>query len=227
MSKPVVLNYTAPVANALVDVDPESIPNGSFLQLKASSPYAPVPGGTVFFPQLQRQITISSPANIDNSNVTFVVTGTQLGSNTIITEDIAGPAGLATVTSANQYHSIISIQVTINPANQVEVGTAAGATFEWQPQDTYRQFAQYSLQGVVGGAGGAVSYSVLQTLDNPQNTPASIAGFQLDNTVTTPWTASQFYSFAYPVAGLQLIVNPTGTNATGTLVFTILQQGVR
>ena len=93
--------------------------------------------------------------------------------------------------------------------------------------DVYRTFAQYSIQGVVGGAGGAVSYTVLQTLDNPQNPPASIASFPVNDSVATPFDVSTFYSFSYPVSGLQLVVNDTVTNATGTLTFTILQQGVK
>lgn len=227
MSKPIVLNYAAPVSNLIANS--QNVLIGGSLLLNGSSPYAPVPTGPITLYQMQRPITLSSTTATTNAGVTFVISGTQLGSPAVITENLVGPAGNSTVTSINQYHTIISIVATVAAATAISAGTGIGAQFDWQTMDVYRAFAQYSIQGVVGGAGGAVSYTVLQTLDNPLNPPASIAAFAVDNSIATPLTASTFYSFAYPVSGLQLYVAPEadGTNATGTLVFTILQQGVK
>lgn len=227
MSKPIVLTYTAPVSNLIASS--QDVALGARVLLNGSSPYAPLPSGPFVFDQLQRPITLSSTTATSNAGVTFVINGTQLGSDAIVTENLTGPAGNATVTSVNQYHSIISITATVAAANDISVGTGIGAQFDWQTMDVYRSYAQYSIQGVVGGSGGAVSYTVLQTLDNPQNPPASISAFAVDDSIDTPITASIFYSFPYPVSGLQLFVGSAtdGTNATGTLVFTILQQGVK
>ena len=229
MSKPIVLNYAAPVANQVANS--QNVVIGASLILNGSSPYAPVPTGPVVFNQLQRPITLSSTTVTSNAGVTFVITGTQLGSTAIVTENLVGPTGTGgltpTVTSANQYHTIISIVATVAAATAIEAGTGIGAIFEWQTMDIYRILAQWAMQGVVGGAGGTASYTVLQTLDNPQNPPASITSFAVDNTIDTPLTANTYYTSQDPVTGVQLVVNEAGTNATGTLVFTLLQQGVR
>ena len=225
MSKPIVLNYAATVTNLIANT--QNVALGASLILNSGSPYAPIPSGPFYFSHMQRYITLSSTTATTNAGVTFVISGTALGSTTLVTENLTGPAGNATVTSANQYSSITSIVATVGAATAIEAGSGIGATFEWQTMDTYRQVAQFSIQGVI--TAGTVSYSVLQTLDNPQNPPATIAVFPVDNTIATPLTASTFYSFEYAVAGLSLYINPVGdgTNAAGALTFTILQQGVQ
>ena len=231
MSKPIVLRYDAPVSNYVANAQDVAV--GAPLILNGSSPYAPIPTGPIVFNQLQRPITLTSTTVTSNAGVTFVIVGTQLGSPAIVTENLVGPTGSGgltpTVTSINQYHTIISITATVAAATGISAGTGIGAQFDWQTMDVYRTFAQYSIQGVVGGAGGAVSYTVLQTLDDPQNPPSSISAFAVDDSIDTPLTASTFYSFSYPISGLQLYVGSAtdGTNATGTLVFTIFQQGVK
>lgn len=227
MSKPIVLVYTAPVSNLVANS--QDVVAGARLILNGSSPYTPVPTGPVVFNQLQRPITLSSTTATSNAGVTFVIVGTQLrslGNASLISENLTGPAGNATVTSVNQYHTIISITATVADATAISAGTGIGAQFDWQVMDFYRTFAQYSVQGVITG-GGTVSYSLLQSLHDLSPNSVGAAAFPVDDTIDTPWTSNQFYSFSYPVSILRLVVNATGTNATGNLIFTILQQGVR
>lgn len=219
MAQPIVLTY--PLYNDALYASTQDVAAGVPMVLLGSSPYAPLPSGPITVYQMQRGLSISSPD--DNSTATFTIVGTSLG-GTVITEDMVGLNG-NTILSTNQYNTIISITPDV-PVTNVRVGNGLGATFEWQIMDTYRPYAQISFQGVIG-VGGTISYSVLQTLDKIQNPPTSITGFPIDDSVTTPYTDSVFASIPYPVTGLQLIVNATGTADNAFLTFTILQQGAR
>jgi hypothetical protein len=219
VSKPIVLKYAIPVRNFIANS--QDVAAGSALILNGSSPYAPAPSGPIVFNGFQRKITLTSTTATSNAGVTFVITGTQLGSPTIVTENLVGGAGNASVQSVNEYHSIISIVATVADATAIEAGTGIGATYDWVIMDYYRPQMQYSIQGVVTN-GGTISYTVNKTLDDPQGPPSSITAFEL---LPDPIEANEFGSFTDPITGIQLVV--TNSDAATTLVFTILQQGVR
>lgn len=217
MAQPVILTY--PIADTALMAATQDVTGGTPMILNGSSPYTPIPTGPLTLWQMERILSVSSPDNING--VTFTFVGTKLGGVPVV--DTVTGVNNDTVETAEQFNTLISVTPDLDATN-VSIGTGNGATFEWQIMDPYRSYAQYSFQGVVGGT---ISYSVLQTLDKIQNPPTSITGFVIDDSVMTPFTANTFFSFSYPITGMQLIVNSAGTDETGTLSFTILQQGVR
>lgn len=187
---------------------------------------SPSTGYPIEFYHLQRTITLTSPANVDNSGVNFTITGTNQY-NTPITEVLAGP-NANTVTSVHQYHTITSI-VPSGEFFSMSMGTGSTGIIQWcylnQTQNPPNTVIQLDITGTI-------NYSVTQTLDGQgayvqsggaysyvQNiTPASFAVVA----ALTGATTDQIYNLTTAATGLQTIIN---SSTGGSLLFTLQQPG--
>jgi hypothetical protein len=186
----------------------------------------PIGGYPIEFYHLERTITLTSPAGVNNSGVNFTITGTDQY-NTATTEVLAGP-NANTVTSAHKYHTITSI-VPDGEFFPMSMGTGSTGIIQWlylnQTQNPPNTVIQVDVTGTI-------NYSVTQTLDGQgayvqsggsysyvQNiTPASFAVVAALTTATT----DQIYNLATAATGLQTIIN---SSTGGSLIFTVQQPG--
>jgi hypothetical protein len=178
-------------------------------------------GGTtavnpVIFPNIQTTISLTSANNASLAEYTIV--GTNL-SQQIISEVLTGP-NADTVPSVEQYHTIISI--TPNNAGvgiAISAGNIGPATSMWVNGDHFRPYAQTSIRAAVTGT---MTYSLVQTLDDPLKTSTPDT-FAIEGALTDA-TTSQFYYLTSPWGGIQAATSET---TTGSVRIGILQQGIR
>lgn len=187
---------------------------------------SPIGGYPIEFYHLERTITLTSPASVNNSGVNFTITGTnQYG--TVITEVLAGP-NANTVTSVNRYHTITSI-VPDGEFFSMSMGTGSTGIIQWlylnQTQNPPNTVIQVNVTGTI-------NYSVTQTLDNQGSYVNSGGSYSYVENITpasfavvaamTAATTDQIYNLATAAAGLQTIIN---SSTGGSLIFTVQQPG--
>ena len=171
--------------------------------------------------------TISPPAQItittadDESGVTFTVTGTDYSGNAI-TEVITGP-DTTTGTSLLTYSTVTSIVASAATADAITVGNAQAASSPWVALDPWA-FPQVAIQCSVTGS---VSYTVQQTLDNPNDpvNPVAQADVQwMDHPDSNLVAASTTQQGNYGYAPLFMRVNVN--SGSGSVRMTVVQANV-
>jgi hypothetical protein len=196
----------------------------------AGAIYLSIPYPLVFL-NLARKLTLSSPDDL--SAVDFLITGTDQFGNPL-SEILAGPNN-NTVTTVNQYHTILSIGAGGLYTN-LSIGIGSTGTFQWIKVNTLNV---YPIITITGEVTGTINYSINQTLDTleySKNISSNIGqGSTLKYIVnTTPVsfpitgaltnaTTNEIFTMFTPVTALQAIVN---SSAGGTLTVNILQQGI-
>jgi hypothetical protein len=148
MARSMIVNFP-PASNTVLY--PTSVGGGGAGVIPLAIPYP------VLFPDLTRQITLTSTDDL--SAVNFTITGID-GYSNVISEVLVGPHG-ATVTSAYYYNTITSISASGAYTN-FSIGYGSTAVSTWLSLNTMSPYPSYSIQATVYGT---INYSVNQTLD--------------------------------------------------------------
>lgn len=161
-------------------------------------------------------ITILGNAATNHSGKTFTITGTD-ANGVAITDAIAGPNGVATVTSTKRFADILSVTVnSTTGADTFDIGWTALASTPWVPLDT-----RIVPFGVGVGAvlvSGAANYDLERTYDDiSTNVTAQVA---YNDATMAAKTASSEVGLTVPVRAIRLDIN---SHTAGVLRFTVLQ----
>ncbi len=232
MARQYILVY--PLANNTLIAPVQSLSAAGFFQLNGDYqgsnlspnntgyPYAPAT-----IPKMGRTLSFTSAG--DQSAFTITPTGLDIYGN-LITEDITGP-NANTVQSTLMYHILFNVAVD-GAIDDTSIGTGIGADFGWIVMDTEKINSLFTLQSSVGGT---INYVVTRTAQVLYTLPTSpsfspVGPIDADGyALPTPLnpTTSSITSLDLPTSGFNLIVSGSGggTDATGTLILTILQQG--
>jgi hypothetical protein len=223
MSNLIVVTFPASSTTAIAPL--QTLAAAGNLALNSALINTGVGSPNISFPNIERTISLTSANNL--SAINFTVNGFDYN-GVAATQTIAGP-NANTVYTTTQFNTVTSISAPAAVA-AVSAGTGTAASSPWIVLDGLRGFFQASLQCVVTGT---VTYDVDQTLDAPEtyaintsngatniiNTPTP---FNVDASLTAA-TTNQFFYLTSPVTALKV---STELGSTGSLTFTILQQGV-
>lgn len=168
-----------------------------------------IPGG------FERQLTLTSAGNI--SAVNFTITGLSMR-GAAQTEVIAGP-NATTVTTTNYWKEIYSIAASAAVASAVTVGIGSVGQSNPFLCDYYLTLDAVATQVDVTGT---INYTAQVTLDNPQTNAAPL-WFSHPTAALVGATTDQLGLLSIPVVAQRILVN---SSAAGSLVATILQQGI-
>lgn len=212
-------SYTLPVpGNAALATVSNNYENST------PSPYTGSTVSAAKFPGFSRTVSITSANNLSARN--FTITGTLNGQ--AVSEVVAGP-NANTVRTVGLYSVVTAVTVS-GAAAAVSLGdtvsTVAGATFlgitDWFMSDTYLTTPSMAIQVNVTGT---IKYDFLTTLDDVTTVPfVSQAQFTPIAGMTNA-TTDQLAVYTTPARFSCIVVDPNGTDNTGTLVATFVQQG--
>lgn len=177
------------------------------------------------FGNVSRTVSLTSTNDLHLVNVT--ITGILQGA--VVSSTIAGPNS-NTVYTTQLYDTVTAISVN-GAVTAMSVGSGTTGNTWWSVFDYYRPYPSLSVQVVVTGT---INYSFQTTNDDVTvvATPFVNTGLVIPNpgnvdayqTVMSSATASAFAYFSYPVQYCNVIVNSA---TTGSLVFKLIQQGIR
>ena len=114
---------------------------------------------------LAHEITILGNAATNHSGKTFTITGTGPNGEPL-TEDIAGPNGIATVTSTKSFLTVTSVTVSATTgADTFDIGWNANTVSPWEYIDRLGQWPAAGMAFDCIKGTGSPNYSVQYTLD--------------------------------------------------------------
>lgn len=229
MAQPIILTY--PLVNNTLVAPVQSLSAAGYFQLNgdyvgacnptpdnAAYPYAPVT-----IPNMGRTISFTSVG--DQSAFTIHIRGEDIY-GVFQEEDVTGP-NANTVQSTKQYHVIYNISCN-GAIDDTSIGTGIGADFGWRMMNIHNTNSQFSIQSNVTGTINYVVTRTAQQLEFPNQTlPINATGFALPTPLSA--TASDLESVTVPTTGFKLVVSGSGggTDATGAMTLTIIQQGLK
>lgn len=162
-------------------------------------------------------ITILGNAVTNHSAKTFTITGTDANDNAI-SEGIAGPNGVATVSTTLHFKTVTSVTVSATTgADTFDIGWTAVAVGPIFPLNWRQTDFQVSLGIAVTGT---ISVTVQHTFD-------ALHGEYSDSLTWFPHaslaavTANEDGNYAFPVTATRLLVN--SVTAGGTVDFLVIQ----
>jgi hypothetical protein len=210
---PVVLNWPLldPEAICLEQTNAGAgalIINGNLSQGNPPNTYAP-------FPKFYRTVLLTSNAT-DNSGVNITINGTLLGQ--MVSDTIVGPGIGSTVESKQIYDSVTSI-TTDDQVTDLKAGTGTTGNTGWFSFDYNRSLSASLFQITVTGT---IDYSVLETLDNPNLTQTPYL-YDLTGSLTGLAINAAASVNMIPYNYATCVIN--SSDATGSLVFTVIQSG--
>lgn len=161
-------------------------------------------------------ITILGNAATDHSAKTFTITGTD-ANDVAITNAIAGPNGVATVTSTKRFKTVASVTVSATTgADTFDIGWTALASTPWVALDTRTVPFGVGIGAVL--VSGAANYDLEHTYDDiDTNATVQVA---YNNATMAGKTASFDVGLTYPVRAVRLDIN---SHTAGVMRFTVLQ----
>ncbi len=161
-------------------------------------------------------VTILGNAATNHSAKTFTITGTD-ANGVAMTDAIAGPNGVATVTSTKRFKTVTSVTVSATTgADTFDIGWTALASTPWVPLDV----TQNPFEVGIGAAlvSGTVNYDLEHTYDDIEtNATVQVA---YNNATMAAKTASFDVGLAYPVKAVRLDIN---SHTSAVMRFTVLQ----
>lgn len=163
-------------------------------------------------------VTILGNAATNHSAKTFTLVGTD-ANNVAITETLAGPNGVATVTSAKRYKTLTSVTVSATTgADTFDIGWTALASTPWIPLNT--RVPDFAVGVGVVLVSGAANFDLEHTYDEiDTNVTAQVA---YNNGTLANKSASTDVALTVPVKAIRLDVN---SHTAGVVRFTVLQAG--
>lgn len=161
-------------------------------------------------------VTILGNAATNHSGKTFTVTGTD-ANDVAITDAIAGPNGVATVTTTKRFKTVSSVTVdATTDADTFDIGWTSLASTPWIPLDVLQ--AHFAVGVGVVLVSGSVNYDLERTYDEiDTNTAAQVA--YNDGTMAGK-TASSEVGLSTPVKAIRLDIN---SHTSAVVRFTVLQ----
>lgn len=163
-------------------------------------------------------VTIGGLAATNHSGKTFTVVGTDSGGRPQ-SEGIAGPNGIATVTTTKYFQTVTSITVSATTgADTFNVGWAVGAVSPIFPLNWRQQNYQTSLGVVITGT---ISVTVQHCLDGLHGEYVAVGSETWwPHSTLTAKTASADGNYAFPVTATRLLINSLTAGATVTFIVT-------
>lgn len=161
-------------------------------------------------------ITILGNAATNHAAKTFTITGTD-ANGVAITNDIAGPNGVATVTSTKRFKTVTSVTVSATTgADTFDIGWTALASTPWVTLNTRACPFAVGVGAVL--VSGSANYDLEHTYDEiDTNATAQVA---YNNATMAAKTASFDVGITYPVKAVRLDIN---SHTSGVMRFTVLQ----
>lgn len=162
-------------------------------------------------------ITILGNAVTNHSAKTFTITGTD-ADGVAQTEGIAGPNGVATVSTTKYFRTVTSVTVSATTgADTFDIGYSGvmvGPTF---PLNWRQRNFQVSLGVAITGT---INYTVQHTFDQLSAAAPSTATWWPHSSLVSK-TASSDGNYAFPVTATRLLINSITAGATA--VFHVVQ----
>lgn len=161
-------------------------------------------------------ITILGNAATNHSGKTFTITGTD-ANDVAITNAIAGPNGVATVTSTKRFKTVASVTVdSTTGADTFDIGWTALASTPWVALNTRACPFSVGVGAVL--VSGSANYDLEHTYDEiDTNDTAQVA---YNNATMAGKTASFDVAITAPVKAVRLDIN---SHTSGVMRFTVLQ----
>ena len=161
-------------------------------------------------------VVILGNAATNHSAKTFTLVGTD-ANDVAITETMAGPNGVATVTSVKRYKTLTSVTVDATTgADTFDIGWTALASTAWVPLDILQVPFAVGIGAVL--VSGSANYDLEHTYDEiDTNVTAQVA---YNNATMAGKTASFDVGLSYPVKAVRLDIN---SHTSGVMRFTVLQ----
>lgn len=163
-------------------------------------------------------ITILGNAATNHSAKTFTITGTD-ANGVAQSEGIAGPNGVATVSSTLYFKTVTSVTVSATTgADTFDIGWTAVAVGPTFPLDWREENYQVALGLIITGT---ISVTVQHTMDGLHAEYVSSPGWFPHSSLVTK-TASADGNYDFPVVATRLLINSVTAGAT---VAFIISQG--
>lgn len=164
-------------------------------------------------------VTILGNAATNHSGKTFTITGTD-ANGVAITDAIAGPNGVATVTSTKRFKTVTSVTVDATTgADTFDIGWTALASTPWVALDVTQVPFAVGVGAVLSS--GAANYDLEHTYsDISTNATAQVA---FNDVTMVGETTSTDVGITVPVRAVRLDIN---SHTSGVIQFTVIQ-GVR
>jgi hypothetical protein len=161
-------------------------------------------------------VTILGNAATNHSAKTFTITGTD-ANGVALTDAIAGPNGVATVTSTKRFKTVTSVTVdSTTGADTFDIGWTSIASTPWVPLDILQPHFAVGVGAVL--VSGSANYDLEHTYDEiDTNVTAQVA---YNNATMAAKTASSDVGLTYPVKAIRLDIN---SHTNGVMRFTVLQ----
>lgn len=161
-------------------------------------------------------VTILGNAATNHSAKTFTITGKD-ANGVAITDAIAGPNGVATVTSTKRFASDVAVTVSATTgADTFDIGWTALASTPWVPLDTLQTHFAVGVGAVL--VSGSANYDLEHTYDEiDTNETVQVA---YNNATMAGKTASFDVGLTYPVKAVRLDIN---SHTSGVMRLTVLQ----
>lgn len=162
-----------------------------------------------------RRILITCAGN--ETGKTFLITGTAANGK-VQTETLAGP-NATTVQSLLDFKTVTSITISAAAAGALTVGTSSVASSRWLRLDNWA-FPQVAIQCDVSGT---VSYTVQQTLDDPNSdtlpvAPTAVNWLNHPDTALVNATTTVQGNYGYAPLFVRVLLNSGSGSVTMTLV---------
>lgn len=196
---PINFSFTPEAADALGFADDVAYSGGGYA-LTATTPND----------SLAHIVTILGNAATNHSGKTFTITGTD-ADGVAQSEAIAGPNGVATVSSTKYFKTVTSVTVSATTgADTFDIGWTAVAVSATFPLNWRERDFQVSLGLIITGT---INVTVQHTLDALHaEYVASPSWFPHSSLVSK--TASADGNYAFPVTATRLLINSVTAGAT-------------
>lgn len=165
-------------------------------------------------------VTILGNAATNHSGKTFTITGTD-ANGVAITNAIAGPNGIATVTSTKRFATVTSVTVDATTgADTFDIGWTDLASSPWVPLDVTQVPFAVGVAAVL--VSGSANYDLEHTYsDISTNATAHVA---FNNATMVGETATTDVGISIPVRAVRLDIN---SHTSGVMQFTVVQGALR
>lgn len=161
-------------------------------------------------------ITILGNAATNHSGKTFTITGTD-ANDVAITNAIAGPNGVATVTSTVRFKTVTSVTVdSTTGADTFDIGWTSLASTPWIPLDVLQVPFAVGIGAVL--VSGSANYDLEHTYDDISTNATTQVAY--NNATMAAKTASSDVGLTYPVKAVRLDIN---SHTNGVMRFTVIQ----
>jgi hypothetical protein len=161
-------------------------------------------------------VTILGNAATNHSAKTFTITGTD-ANGVAITNAIAGPNGVATVTSTKRFKTVTSVTVdSTTNADTFDIGWTALASTPWVLLNSRANPFEVGIAGTL--VSGSANFDLEHTYDDITTNATTQVAY--NNATFAGKTASFDVGLTYPVRAVRLDVN---SHTSGVLRFHVLQ----